>query len=68
MVEPTMLVLITAGLHVPFTPLAEVVGRAVGVSPKQNGPIWPKLGTTELVTVMVLLDVNGAAVHNGAVV
>ena len=62
-----MLVLITTGLQVPETPLAEVAGSAGAVAPKQNGPIGPKLGVTEFVTVMVLLEVNGAAVHVGVV-
>jgi hypothetical protein len=68
LVTPTVFVLITAGLHVPARPLLEVVGSAVAGSPKQNGPIAPKLGVTELVTVMVLLEVNGIGLQSGAVV
>jgi hypothetical protein len=67
LVTPTVFVLITAGLHVPARPLLEVVGSAVAGSPKQNGPIAPKLGVTVLVTVMVLLEVKGIELQSGAV-
>lgn len=60
--------MITAGLQVPAIPLLDVPGSAVGFSPKQNGPIGPKLGVTVLVTVIVLLEVNGLGLHKGAVV
>ena len=39
-----MVLSIDAGLHVPLTPLFEVVGNEGIVSPTQKGPIWLKVG------------------------
>ena len=55
---PTTDALIVAGLHVPVTPLFDVVGR-VGVGlPWQTGGIWVNVGVTWL--VMTTFIVAGA--------
>jgi hypothetical protein len=49
-VVPTVVVLITAGLHVPAMPLFEVAGKAGAVVFWQSGPIWVKVGVISVVT------------------
>src|SRR5580700_11162256 len=46
-------VLIVDGLHVPLTPLGDVVGREA-VAPVHSGPIWAKFGVSELLTTIVI--------------
>ena len=48
-----MVVLWSAGAHVPEIPLLDVVGNAAKVSPEQIGAIAVKLGVTWEFTVMV---------------
>jgi hypothetical protein len=52
---PGVDVLIVAGLHVPVTPLVDVVGSASGVSPAQYGPIGSKVVTGLGLTVTVIV-------------
>jgi hypothetical protein len=49
-VVPTVVVLITAGLHVPAIPLFEVAGSVGAVEFWQRGPIWVKIGVISVVT------------------
>lgn len=57
-VVPDADVFITAGLHVPETPLVDVAGKVPGVAPTQYGPIAENAGVTSLPmvreTVMVV--------------
>lgn len=51
-------VLFSAGDHVPFMPLVEVVGNGDNVPPVQIGATWVKVGTTvPEFTVMVMVAV-----------
>jgi hypothetical protein len=54
-VVPTIDVFIVAGLHVPVTPLFDVVGKAGAVAFWHNGPICVNVGVT--CALMVTLKV-----------
>jgi len=49
--------LLTAGLHVPLTPLLEIVGN-VKVPPEQIAGIWLNVGVRLLFTITVMVDVT----------
>ena len=49
--------MIVAGFHVPTTLLLDIAGNAGGVEFKASGPIWVKVGVTELVTwIAIVVD------------
>ena len=48
---PVVVLLIVAGLHVPFTPLVDVAGNAVGADPLQIAASAVNAGTVLVVTV-----------------
>lgn len=54
-------VLLIAGLHVPVTPLLDVVGNAASAAPEQIGATWVKTGVVLGLTVIVILAVVAQA-------
>jgi len=56
-VVPAIAVLIVAGLHVPVTPLLDVVGNAGAAEFWQSGPIAVNVGVSCGLTVMVSVAV-----------
>ena len=53
---PDVVVLMTAGFHVPVIPSMETAGRAGGVEFWQRGPMAAKVGVISAVTVMLIED------------
>lgn len=57
-VVPATAVLMVAGLHVPVTPFADVVGKAGAVLFWHNGPICVNVGAaTALITILIVTGV-----------
>jgi hypothetical protein len=56
-VVPNTVVLIVAGLHVPVTPLLDVVGNIGAALFKQSAPIVLNVGVTPGVTVISIVVV-----------
>ena len=57
MVVPALLVLMVDGLHVPLTPLLEVVGNAGAVAFWQSGPTAVNIGVCRVVMVISIVVV-----------
>jgi hypothetical protein len=55
---PTVAVFIVAGLHVPVTPLVEVVGKAGAVEFWHKGPTEVKVGVTCVVMTTAIVTVD----------
>ena len=54
---PDVVLLTTAGLHVPVIPLVEVVGNVGATEPEQNAGIAANVGVTLGVTVISIVVV-----------
>ena len=54
-VVPTAEVFIVEGLHVPFIPFVEVVGKVPGVAPTQYGPRAVNVGMILLLIVTIIV-------------